>query len=168
MPTFADRGVSRGQRGEFRAVVNLSFLDRSRYFSFKYLLICPHKGWVDPVPELLLLRKSGSVGNRTRNLWVWSQEDWPLDHRGGQLSVHTSVISHTYENIYTYMRRMPTSGFLCHVILVRTHVSEEHIASIIRVTRIGDLGTLAVTSSRSKLWRYAYISSQGASVASCC
>jgi hypothetical protein len=35
VPTFADRGVSRGQRGGSPTVVNLSFLDRSRYFSFK-------------------------------------------------------------------------------------------------------------------------------------
>jgi hypothetical protein len=35
VPTFADRGVSRGQRGGFLAVVNLCSLDRSRYFSFK-------------------------------------------------------------------------------------------------------------------------------------
>jgi hypothetical protein len=33
--TFVDRGVSRGQRGGSPMVVNLSFLDRSRYFSFK-------------------------------------------------------------------------------------------------------------------------------------
>jgi hypothetical protein len=35
VPTFADRGVSRGQHGGSLTVVNLSFLDRSRYFSFK-------------------------------------------------------------------------------------------------------------------------------------
>jgi hypothetical protein len=35
--------------------------------------------------------------------------------------------------------------------LVRTDVSEELSASIITVTRIGELGTLAVTSSQSKL-----------------
>jgi hypothetical protein len=33
--TFVDRGVSRGQRGGSPTVVNLSFLDRSHYFSFK-------------------------------------------------------------------------------------------------------------------------------------
>jgi hypothetical protein len=33
--TFVDRGVSRGQRGGSPTVVNLSFLNRSRYFSFK-------------------------------------------------------------------------------------------------------------------------------------
>jgi hypothetical protein len=72
--TFADRGVSRGQLGGTPTVVNLSFLDRSRYFSFQ---VAPHlssRGWVDPVPDPLLLRKSGSAGNRTRGLWVCSQE----------------------------------------------------------------------------------------------
>jgi hypothetical protein len=42
VPTFVDRGVSRGQRGGSPTAVNLSFLDRSRYFSFKYLLIYPN------------------------------------------------------------------------------------------------------------------------------
>jgi hypothetical protein len=47
---------------------------------------------------------------------------------------------------------MPFSGMLCRVVLVRTDVSEERIASIIRVTRIGELGTtLAVTSNHSML-----------------
>jgi hypothetical protein len=39
---------------------------------------------VDPVPDPQLLRKSGSAENRTRDLWVNSQELWALDHRGGQ------------------------------------------------------------------------------------
>jgi hypothetical protein len=33
--TFGDRVVSRGQRGGSPTVVNLSFLDRCRYFTFK-------------------------------------------------------------------------------------------------------------------------------------
>jgi hypothetical protein len=41
---------------------------------------------------------------------------------------------------------MPSYGMLRHVAHVRTDVSEEVSASIIRVTRIGELGTmLAVT-----------------------
>jgi hypothetical protein len=43
---------------------------------------------------------------------------------------------------------MPSSGILRHVFLVRTDVSEEHSASIVSVTTIGELGTtLAVTNS---------------------
>jgi hypothetical protein len=42
---------------------------------------------------------------------------------------------------------MPSSGMLRRVALVRTDVPEEISASIIRVTRIGELGTtLAVTT----------------------
>jgi hypothetical protein len=41
---------------------------------------------------------------------------------------------------------MPSSGMLCHVAVVRIDVFEEHSASIIRVTRISELETLAVTS----------------------
>jgi hypothetical protein len=38
---------------------------------------------------------------------------------------------------------MPSSLMLCRVALVRTDFSEERIASIISVTRIGELETLA-------------------------
>jgi hypothetical protein len=38
---------------------------------------------VDPNPDPLLLRRSGSAGNRTQGLWICSQELCPLDHRGG-------------------------------------------------------------------------------------
>jgi hypothetical protein len=40
---------------------------------------------------------------------------------------------------------------LRHVALVRTEVSEERIASIIKVTRIGELGTLEADSNRITL-----------------
>jgi hypothetical protein len=60
---------------------------------------------------------------------------------------------------------MPSSGRLRRVALVRTDVSEEPSASIIRVTRIGELETLAVISNRRTLRIYT-ISSQRASVAS--
>jgi demethoxyubiquinone hydroxylase (CLK1/Coq7/Cat5 family) len=39
------------------------------------------------------------------------------------------------------------------VALVRTEVSKEHSASIVRVTRIGEVGMLAVTSNRRTLRR---------------
>jgi hypothetical protein len=47
---------------------------------------------------------------------------------------------------------MPSSGMLRRVAVITTEVSEEGIASIIKVTRIGELGTaLAVTSNRRTL-----------------
>jgi hypothetical protein len=44
-------------------------------------------------------------------------------------------------------RRKPSFGMFRRMTLVGTDVSEEHIAPTIRVARIGDLGTIAVTSN---------------------
>jgi hypothetical protein len=50
------------------------------------------------------------------------------------------------------LRRMAYSGMLRLVAIVRTDISGELSASFIRVTRIGELGTmLAVTSNRLTL-----------------
>jgi hypothetical protein len=51
--------------------------------------------------------------------------------------IHDSVAS------YLSDRRVASSGMLRRVALVRTDVSEELRASFIRVTRIGELGTIA-------------------------
>jgi hypothetical protein len=49
---------------------------------------------------------------------------------------------------------MPTSRMLRRAALLRTDISEERISSIIRVTRIGEIGTtLAVTNNRRTLTR---------------
>jgi hypothetical protein len=40
-------------------------------------------GWVYRVPYAIILRKSCSARNRTRDLWICSHEFWPLDYRGG-------------------------------------------------------------------------------------
>jgi hypothetical protein len=63
--TFADRGC------HVVRVTNpyghiLAFLDQSRYFFFQLAPQLYSRGWVDPVPDPLLLRKTGSAGNRTR------------------------------------------------------------------------------------------------------
>jgi hypothetical protein len=55
---------------------------------------------------------------------------------------------------------MPSSGTLRYVALERIDVLEECIASIIGVTKVGEVRTLAVTSNRSALRRntiYKYI-----------
>jgi hypothetical protein len=65
VPTFANRGchVVSVPNPYGR---NLGLLDRSRYFFFQVAPQLYSRGWVDPVPDPLLLRKSGSTENRTR------------------------------------------------------------------------------------------------------
>jgi hypothetical protein len=79
VPTFVNRGC--------RVVSTINslghipgFLDRSRYCFFQVALQLYSRGWVNPKPDPLLLRKSCSAGNWTRNLRICSQELWPLDH----------------------------------------------------------------------------------------
>jgi hypothetical protein len=55
---------------------------------------------VAPVPDPLLFRKSGRAGNRTRNLWICSQELWSLDHRGGRKVLNAYLVKH--QDIKTY------------------------------------------------------------------
>jgi hypothetical protein len=52
---------------------------------------------------------------------------------------------------------MMSSEMLGCVALVRTDVSEDRSGSIIKVARIGELGTLAVTSKRNLKGLYTYI-----------
>jgi hypothetical protein len=56
--------------------VGLGFLDRSRYFFIQVAPQLSLRGWVDPDPDSLLLRKSGRAGNQTRYLWICSQKLW--------------------------------------------------------------------------------------------
>jgi len=83
VPTFADRGVSRGQRnGSPRPLISVYRTWIATYF----IQVAPQLtswGWVYPVPDPLPLRKSGSAGNWTQDLCICSQKLWPLDHRGG-------------------------------------------------------------------------------------
>jgi hypothetical protein len=63
---------------------------------------------MDPVPDPLLLRKSGSAGNRTRDLCVFSQELWPLDHRDGK-----------YTHLYSFMTVSASNAWFYNLILIR-------------------------------------------------
>jgi hypothetical protein len=66
VPTFAHRGVQRRQRGGFLTTVFSDFLDWSIYFFFQVPIQLYSRGCVDSFQDPLLLRKSGSAGNRTR------------------------------------------------------------------------------------------------------
>ena len=56
---------------------------------------------MDPVPDPLLRIKSGSAGNRTRDLCIWSQKLWPLDHRGGELLTLGGKKKPRYATVHT-------------------------------------------------------------------
>jgi hypothetical protein len=74
--------------------VNLSLLDQGCYFFFQAAPHLSSRGWVDPVPDPPLLRKSGITGNWTRGFRFCSQELWPLDHR----SLHISKQAYQIKN----------------------------------------------------------------------
>ena len=82
------RGVTWSAQRVLTAV-NLCFLELEPLLFF--IQVAPQltsRGWVDPVPDPLLLRKSGSAGDRTRDLCICSQKLWPLDYRGGPVNVY--------------------------------------------------------------------------------
>jgi hypothetical protein len=65
---------------------------------------------MDPIPDPLLLRKSGSPGNRTRDLWICSQELWPLDYRGGNF--YTLNSDKTVFGAYSLSNPVSTRGYI--------------------------------------------------------
>jgi hypothetical protein len=80
------------------------FLDRSRYFFFQVAPQLYSRGWVDHASDPLLLGKSGNAGNRIRDLWICSQELWPIDHRGGPTTIIAISLMHTHTLQFTTAR----------------------------------------------------------------
>jgi hypothetical protein len=85
-PPFGEvRGVTWSAQ-RIPTAINLCFLDLEPLL---FIQVAPQltsrgsRGWVDPVPNQLLLRKSGSAGNQTRDLCISGQKLWPLEYRGG-------------------------------------------------------------------------------------
>jgi hypothetical protein len=64
---------------------------------------------------------------------------------------HVQIFIPIKSHLYTIFLRMLTPGMLGRVALARIDVLEGRITSIIRVERISELGTFAVTSNRSTL-----------------
>jgi hypothetical protein len=77
VPTSVDRGVSRVQCGGTLTAINLSFLDRSPCSFFQVAPQLCSRGWVDPVPDPQVLRKSvrgielGTSGFAARRSAQW-------------------------------------------------------------------------------------------------
>jgi hypothetical protein len=131
MTNLKDRGLLRGQSGFSPTAVNPGFLDSSS-FIFTWLSGLRSRP--------LLIRKFDSAGTRNRDFWDCSQ-----GYAGSVIPGYTKTLN------TILLCRMASSGMLRRVALVRTDVSEELSASIISVTRISEVGKLAVTSNRRTL-----------------
>jgi hypothetical protein len=65
VPTLVDKGVAWSAQRIATAVISV-FYSRSRYFSIQVAPQLSSRGWVDPVPDPLILRKSsGSVARNS-------------------------------------------------------------------------------------------------------
>jgi hypothetical protein len=64
VPALVIRGVSHGQCGRTPMAVNLSFTDHSHYFFIHVGAHLSSRGWVDPIPDLLLLKYSNMLIDR--------------------------------------------------------------------------------------------------------
>jgi hypothetical protein len=83
--------------------------------------------------------------------WSYRRSGFQIRHHGFDKIIRSYGICAWHNETCS---RMPSSGMLRRVAHVRTDVSEELSASIIRVTRICELGTtLAVTINRRTLRR---------------
>jgi hypothetical protein len=113
---------------------------------------------VPPIPNLESRRTTRRIPDtfRSRVRGTAPRRDPcnPLGHRRRSESCGEKATCALSRDTRTGLpRRMPPPGMLRHGALGRTDVSEERSASIIRVTRIGELGTLATTSNRRTLRR---------------
>jgi hypothetical protein len=124
VPTFAGRGC-RGVSATNPHGHILGFLDRSRYYFFQVSPQLHSRSWVDPIPDPLLLRNAGSAGNRTRDLWICSQEFWPLDHRD---DYHIKILKPS-QNSLTNMSVWSSAMLISAISQMVPHILERPFAS---------------------------------------
>jgi hypothetical protein len=108
---------------------NLGFFDRNRYFFIQVALQLTSRGWGNPVPDPLLLRKSGRAGNRTRDLWICSQKLWPVDHRGGLSTSTQHLIFFTWIlSLFLIVKAVTYVLFCCMICMrrLKSEVKTEH------------------------------------------
>jgi hypothetical protein len=87
---FSGERLSDGQRNESPRPL-FRFSRPKSLLSFQVVPQLSSRGWVDPVPDPLLLRRSGSAGKRTRDLWICSQKLWSLDHNDYTVSTEKTM-----------------------------------------------------------------------------
>jgi hypothetical protein len=115
----------------------------SNLTSISWFHINPQGQWRDVNLLLFVLNKP----------LIFSCSEWTFQKYTNVLhyGMSRAIINASRNGVWTSLTWKPTSRMA----LVRTDVSEERIVSIIRVTRIGELGTLAVTSNWSTKNRWA-------------
>jgi hypothetical protein len=99
VPTLADRGCHVVSVTDPHGRI-LGFINRSRYIFFQVVPQLYSRGSVDPVPDQLLLRKSGSAGNGTRISGSVARNS---DH----LTTQAVIFSKTQVNLYYTTRVTP-------------------------------------------------------------
>jgi hypothetical protein len=78
----------------------LGFLDQSSYFFFQVAPQLYSRGWVDPFPDPLLLKTSGSARNRTR---ASGSVDRNCDNYTPETVIHIYTCIYIHICIYIYM-----------------------------------------------------------------
>jgi hypothetical protein len=111
-----------------------------------------------------------SAGNWTRDLWICSQELWPLDHRGGQPLMMTMTIKMIMNNIVMLNKSVLTmnfkvKGLICwrrHAIVsnavVDSHVTTGDACNVQRVSRYRNSCNRNISSNDLRLpcwWKLA-------------
>jgi hypothetical protein len=112
--------VSATQSNLLRRSVGLSIPHRKHYFATEPNRLIHSIGLYVPQRQHVIRDVSATEPSRLMLCKIWVFSRW-------------------------WLWRMPSSGMWSRVALVRTDVLEERIASIIRLTRICELGTLVVT-----------------------
>jgi hypothetical protein len=106
VPTFAGRGCHVVSVTDPCGRI-LGFLDLSRYFSFQVAPQLYSRGWVDPVPDPIIFRKSGSAGNRTatsgsvaRNCDLGPLSCWDYQAHGAYSFLRIYVITKEFSECF--------------------------------------------------------------------
>jgi hypothetical protein len=105
---------------------------------------------VDPVPDPLLLRKSGSAGNRIRDLCICSQKLRPLDHRGGRTVHIVKAKGETLQPVCAKRCKAPYKYSHSHRSLAPTH--NRHVQGQPQCAAVQTCSARWVSADTEELW----------------